>query len=371
MNLTWTNVGVAAGWAALAAVAAWLVTWPVRRRSFAALMLSVTLTGTAASAGALLGAVHSMLLPMGDELALVLLTVVAGMLALVGATADEWLIEREHRAVGVDVAELRRVGVPAAPAAHVTRTVRDLQEQVRQTADALHAARDRERALEHSRRELVAWVSHDLRTPLAGLRAMTEALEDGVAGEPELLYKQIAASVDRLADLVDDLFDLSRVQAGAFDRNADAVNIGDLVSDCTAALEPLAAAKQVALSCRIDRSCVVRGNASELDRALSNLAANAIRHTPEGGRVEIVVDATPAQVEIAVADRCGGIPAEVLPRVFDVGYRASPARTPVADGSGAGLGLAIARGVVEAHGGAITVENTEVGCRFRLRLPRR
>lgn len=370
MTLTWANVGVALAWAAAAAMAAWLVTWPVRRRSFGWLMLSVTLTGTAASAGALLGAVHSMLLPTGDEPQLVLLTIAAGVLALGGAVAAARRVEREHRAVGDAVTQLGLGRVPAGPQLRLSRDVQALQQQVRQTAAALTDARERERALERSRRELVAWVSHDLRTPLAGLRAMAEALEDGLADEPELYYKQIAASVQRLSGLVDDLFDLSRIQAGALVRGTDPINLAGLATECLTALEPLAAAKQVTLTGNFADAAVSRGNADELNRALTNVVANAIRHTAEGGRVEVRLEHSSAgQVEISVSDECGGIADDVLPRVFDVGYRGTAARTPGADGGGAGLGLAITRGVIEAHNGAVTVENTQLGCRFRLRLP--
>jgi signal transduction histidine kinase len=370
VNLTWANVGHALAWAAAAALAAWLLTWPVRRRTFGWLMLSVTLTGTAASAGALLGAVHSMLLPTGDEPQLVLLTIAAGLLALAGAVAAVRRVEREHRAVGDAVTQLGLGQLPAGPQPRLSRDVQALQQQVLQTAAALNDARERERALEGSRRELVAWVSHDLRTPLAGLRAMAEALEDGLAEVPELYYKQIAASVQRLSGMVDDLFDLSRIQAGALARGTDPINLARLVTECLAALEPLAAAKHVTLTCSLASAAVSHGNAAELNRALTNVVANAIRHTAPGGHVDVRLEDTSAgDVEITVNDECGGIADDVLPRVFDVGYRGNAARTRGADGDGAGLGLAITRGVVEAHNGAVTVENTQTGCRFRLRLP--
>ena len=100
------------------------------------------------------------------------------------------------------------------------------------------------------------------------------------------------------------------------------------------------------------------------------MIANAIRHTPNGGRVHVGVRRTPAGgAEIAVEDECGGIPDDVLPRVFDVGYRGNKARPLSADDGGAGLGLAITRGILEAHNGTTTVDNTRAGCRFRLLLP--
>lgn len=369
MSLSWSNLGIALIWAVSAALAVWLLTWPVRRRSFGWLMVAVTLTGTAASAGALLGAAHSMLLPTGDEPQLVVLAMAAGLVAATCALASSRRIEREHRVVGEAVSRLGRGLGPAGPAPRLSRDVQVLQQQVEQTAAALAAARERERGLEASRRELVAWVSHDLRTPLAGLRAMAEALEDGVADQPEIYYKQIAASVQRLSELVDDLFDLSRIQAGSPTRSlAEPVDLATLSTECLGALKPLAAAKHVTLSAAVPGPVMTRGNAAELTRALTNVIGNAIRHTPDGGRVEVQVSRASSEAEITVTDECGGITDDVLSRVFDVGYRGNPARTPGADSGGAGLGLAITRGIVEAHDGSVSVHNTAVGCRFQLRL---
>jgi signal transduction histidine kinase len=235
----------------------------------------------------------------------------------------------------------------------------------------LAESRTRERALESSRRDLVAWVSHDLRTPLAGLRAMAEALEDGVADDPELYYKQIGASVERLNQMVDDLFDLSRIQAGAVSRDLESIALDDLVSDCLAALEPLAASQGVRLSGSVDGPVPVTGNGPELNRVLTNLVGNAIRHTRADGTVDVRVGVGPAGAEVLVSDQCGGIPVAHLPRVFDIGFRGEAARTPHGGerSGGAGLGLAITRGIVEAHEGTVDVENTADGCRFRVRLP--
>jgi signal transduction histidine kinase len=373
VSLTWSNIAVALVWAIVAALAAWLLAWPLRRQSLGWLMLSVTLTGTAASAGALLGAVHTMLIPTGDELALVVLTIATGLLASAGALAASRRIAREHRAVRDAVTQLGRGEVPSDAQPGLSRNVQSLQAQVSQTAEALRTARERERALERSRRELVAWVSHDLRTPLAGLRAISEALEDGLADDPELYYKQISAAVQRLSGMVDDLFDLSRIQAGTVVRGTDPVDLRALVGGCVVTLEPLAVAKRVTLAGTLadprPGATVLRGNAAELDRALTNVVANAIRHTPENGRVDVLLEHADGSAAISIDDQCGGIAADVLPRVFDVGFRGTTSRTPGVDGARAGLGLAITHGIIEAHDGTVTVENTDSGCRFRLLLP--
>ncbi|GAA3161031.1 HAMP domain-containing sensor histidine kinase [Planomonospora alba] len=241
--------------------------------------------------------------------------------------------------------------------------------------------RERERALEGARRELVAWVSHDLRTPLAGMRAMAEALEDGVVTDPETAaryHARIRLEVDRLAGMVDDLFELSRIHAGALRLSRSRVGLGDLVADTLDGVEPLARAKGVRLAGAVDPVdpadpadpvVPVQADPGELSRALRNLVVNAVRHTPAGGTVSVRAAAEDGWACLSVADCCGGIPPEDLPRVFDVAFRGEAARSPRGDGAGAGLGLAIARGIVEAHGGAIGVVNAGPGCRFEIRLP--
>lgn len=227
-----------------------------------------------------------------------------------------------------------------------------------------------EREAEAARRQLVAWISHDLRTPLAGIRAMTEALEDGVVSEPgevAVYAKQIALEADHLSKLVDDLFQLSRITAGALNLPMHDVALADVVSDVVAASRPVAAREGVELRADARAWPVVKGSDPELMRVVRNLVSNAIRHTPEGGSVAVQVDVDGPEAVVRVDDACGGIPDDVLPQVFDVGFRGSSARNP----SGAGLGLSIARGLVDAHHGRIDVQNHGPGCRFEVRLPLR
>lgn len=235
---------------------------------------------------------------------------------------------------------------------------------------------ERERALETSRRELVAWISHDLRTPLAGLRAVAEALEDGLVTEPGQVtayHATIRREADRLAMMIDDLFELSRIQAGVLRLHLDAVSLGDVVSDAVAAVTPAATAKQVRIVADgVGSWPTVRSSDPELARVVRNLLVNAIRHTPADGTVLLAAGPDVDGAWFTVQDSCGGIPAADLPRVFEVAYRGEAARTPAGghgQPAGAGLGLAIARGLVEAHRGRITVENAGVGCRFTIHLP--
>ncbi|MDP9117901.1 MAG: HAMP domain-containing histidine kinase, partial [Actinomycetota bacterium] len=280
-----------------------------------------------------------------------------------------------RRILSAAVLELSEGRVPSHGGRRLTAELEYVRRELRTTAERLATSRAREQALESARRELVAWVSHDLRTPLAGLRAMSEALEDGVVDDPDQYFKQIRTSVDRLSGMVDDLFDLSRIQAGSFAREIDTIPLDDLVSDCLAALEPLAAAQGVRLNGTLAGTAVVSGNGPELNRALTNLVANAIRHTRTHGRVDVIVGvngSAPGQpcAEVIVHDECGGIAEDDLARVFEVGFRGEAARTPqTAHPAGAGLGLAITRGIVEAHSGHVDVVNTDGGCRFTISLP--
>lgn len=257
----------------------------------------------------------------------------------------------------------------------------------RMARDAMWAdrVRERERQVEAGRRELVAWVSHDLRTPLAGMRAMAEALEDGMVTDPAVVHRyhrRLRAETDRMAQLVNDLFELSRINASALELTLSAVPLGDLVSDAVASAAPEAEARGVRVVA--DGSCwpTVTASEQELGRVVTNLLRNAIRYTPYHGTVSLAAGVDRDTAWLSVSDTCGGIPAADLPRVFDVAFRGERARSPrgpawqgavatepdVTTGGG-GLGLAIARGLVEAQGGRIEVANTGVGCRFTVHLP--
>ncbi|HEY0701058.1 MAG TPA: ATP-binding protein [Micromonospora sp.] len=242
-------------------------------------------------------------------------------------------------------------------------------------------ARERERRIEKGRRDLVAWVSHDLRTPLAGLRAMAEALEDQVVDDPGTVaeyHRRIRVETDRMAQLVDDLFELSRISAGALRLSLSAVPLREVVSDALAGTAPLAAARRIRLVAAESGWPVVTASEPELARVVGNLLLNAVRYTPEDGTVRVEAGLERDTAWLSVADTCGGIPEADLPRLFDVAFRGERARTPRQStggtgtgggGSGGGLGLAIVRGLVEAQGGRVDVQNLADGCRFVVRLP--
>lgn len=248
-----------------------------------------------------------------------------------------------------------------------------LADELAAAAARVEAAGARERAVERSRRELVAWVSHDLRTPLAGIRAMVEALADGVVADPAAVagyHSRLVSETERLARLIDDLFELSRIDADAVQLTLERVSLGELVSEAVASVAVLAETKGVQLDGRAtDPAPEVAASSLELNRVVRNLLDNAIRHTPPGGRILVEVGATDDRALLSVLDTCGGIPPQDLDRVFDVAYRGDPARTPSAAAAGAGLGLAIADGLVRAHDGELLVRNEGDGCRFTVRLP--
>ncbi len=243
-----------------------------------------------------------------------------------------------------------------------------VSDQLAVTSTRLAESRERERALESSRRELVAWVSHDLRTPLAGLRAMAEALEDGLAADPARYHAQMRETVDKMARMVDDLFELSRIHAGALTLTLEAVPLDEAISEALAVSTPVALANGVKLGGYAEPGIAVRADPRELSRMIGNLVTNAIRHTPNEGTVEVIGRSGADGVELVVEDACGGIPPDDLARVFDVAWRGSDARTPEA-AAGSGLGLAIVRGIAEAHRGTVRVDNAKDGCRFLVQLP--
>jgi signal transduction histidine kinase len=299
-----------------------------------------------------------------SPLVVALIPVVAVAFGSLAAAQAMFVSSHDLSALVVVVAGAGTAGVLGALA-----LATELDRARRQLLDAAQ----RERALERSRRELVAWVSHDLRTPIAGIRAMVEALDDGVVDEPDEVRRyhlQLTAEADGLARLVDDLFDLSRIEAGALAVTVERVALGELLSDVVASAAAMAAGKGVRIDGRLDgHPPDVAGSAFELSRVVRNLLDNAIRHTPPGGTVQVAVGGTDRHAEISVLDGCGGISAQDLDRVFDLAYRGDAARTPGPAG-GAGLGLAIARGLVDALDGDIAVRNEPGGCRFTVRLPR-
>jgi signal transduction histidine kinase len=382
----------------------------LRARSLRATALVLCVVPVLAVAIGVTVTARAMFLSHHDLRVVLMVVAVSAVIALVAAT---WLGRPVVAATGTLTRAADTLGDPSyLPAARVPTAELTA---LRHTLDATHVrlveARERERALEASRRELVAWISHDLRTPLAGIRATAEALADGVVTDADATARYhhlILADAERLTGMVDDLFELARLQAGALRLVLEKVCLADLVSDAVAAVDPIARAKRITVTGHADDAVYADADPTQVSRVVTNLLVNAIRHTPHDGTVEIHVEhdgaATPSgrgkagtgratldgatlagpmaadgpRALIAVADRCGGIPAQDLPRLFDLGFRgeAESARTPGEDGDHpfhprvrSGIGLTIVRGLVAAHGGDVTVHNGPDGCRFVVALP--
>lgn len=244
-------------------------------------------------------------------------------------------------------------------------------------AARLEEAAARAEADENARRTLIAGASHDLRTPLASLRAMIDALADGVVADPATTARYLAqsqAEIGRMSRLIDDLFELASLDAG-LEIAGEPSSLSDLISDSLAAWAARAEARGVTLDGSVTPGVdPVWMAAGKIDRVLANLLENALRHTPSGGCVRVDAALQDGMVLVSVADTGAGIPPEDLPQLFDDFFRGdrSRARAAGADHDGAGLGLAIARRLVEAHGGAIWAESTPgAGTTVRFTLPKR
>lgn len=242
------------------------------------------------------------------------------------------------------------------------------------TSQRLAEARTQVAELDAARRQFFAWISHDLRTPLAGLRAMAEALEAGTAPDPGAYIRTIRSKVDTVNQMVGDLFELSKLQSGAFQIHPEPVVLLDLVSDAVADAQTLAATRGITIAQDGIAGHLIWVDPRELTRAIGNLLTNSLGHAPDGSTILIRADATQdGQLVLSVIDQGPGVTAENLGRMFDVGWRADTARSnDAADGrtpTGAGLGLAIVRGIAEAHGGSVSARHTDDGFSLVMTLP--
>jgi signal transduction histidine kinase len=272
--------------------------------------------------------------------------------------------------------------------ARITRRIRGLEAAAQELAGGELAARagvSGPRELEHlaqgfnsmaaniealfdARRQLVAWASHDLRTPVASIQAMLEAIDDGLASSEEYL-PALRQQARTLALLVDDLFELARIDAGALTLELRSAQMSQLVSRCVLGLEAEARARQVTLSSQLDEALPdVRCAPEHVQRVLLNLVTNSLRHTPSDGSIVVRARRREGEVEVSVEDTGVGLSGHAQQRMFERFWRGDASRTRAS--GGAGLGLAIARGFVEAQGGRIWAENRpDGGARVAFTLP--
>ena len=243
-----------------------------------------------------------------------------------------------------------------------------------QMAEQLQAADRKQRELESLRRELVAWASHDLQTPLASMRAILEALADGIVDEPEMIKRYLNTAqrdVMSLSALMDDLFQMSQLDAGGFPLNQAQSSLSDLVSDTLESFSELAYRESIKLEGHVDADVdPVFMDTQAIGRVLNNLVSNALRHTAVGGEIKVHARRTGTGVEVSVRDTGEGIREQDVPHIFERFYRGDASRSRHAGTGGAGLGLAIARGIVQAHGGNIRVESERgKGTQFTFNIP--
>ena len=250
-----------------------------------------------------------------------------------------------------------------------------LAQDVNTLADRLRAAEEQRAALDRERRELTTAVSHDLRTPLASLRAMVEALDDRVVDDPEEVERYhgtMRREIERLSQMIDDLFEVAQMDSGAVRLNRQPVSVQEIAAEAIDAMQARAHQDDITLRLTVTGSPPqVHLDGTRIERAIANLLRNAMEHTPAGGRVEVSVMAKNGSIDLRVSDTGEGIAAEDLPYIWDRFYRAEKSRRRSGGtNDGAGLGLTIVRGIVEAHGGAVHGASSHGhGATFTVRLP--
>jgi signal transduction histidine kinase len=277
-------------------------------------------------------------------------------------------LEQAARALGEGRTDVRATEAGGDEVSSLARTFNHMASDLESRATAL-AASDR------ARRQLLADVSHELMTPLSAIRGYVETLGmPDVPLDPETRIRYLGIveqETHKLEAIIGDLLDVARLEGGGDRLRAEPVAVEDLFNRVADRHRPLLRERGITLEFDIAEGTPrIRGDAARLEQALQNLAANAIRHTPSGGRVKLAAEAAAEGVAIAVRDTGAGIPDEHLPRVFDRFYKVDAARSGTDEPSGSGLGLSIVRAIIERHGGSVTARNApEGGAIFELRLP--
>jgi len=314
-----------------------------------------------------------MFLNAHDLTLLLLLLAFAAVISLAFAYAVAGALTDQIGDLSTAAQRLAEGDLQARVSAHGADEIGRLASAFDQMAERLEQAFHRERALEASRRELISAVSHDLRTPLATTRAMVEALADGVVTDRDDVQRYlrlILQETQHLSRLIDDLFELSQIDSGALRLRCMPIDVAELVAETVAAYQAPAAEHAVRLEEAVV-SARVEADPERLQRVLRNLLDNALHHTPPGGTIEVRAGSHDHTVEVSVSDSGPGVAADELERIFDRFYRSERSRRrDEGVSSGAGLGLAIARGLIQAHRGSIWAERSPLGgvC-VQIRLP--
>ena len=286
---------------------------------------------------------------MGDDVKILAVTVASALTALVAALLVA-------RSIADSIDRVRKASVEFATGNLGARAPEGGPAEVAELAGAFNDMGANLSRLFDTRRELVAWASHDLRTPLANMQAMLEALEDGL-GDPSEYVPVLREQVCVLSLLVDDLFELARIDAGALTLEMRRLPVAPVIASSIRSMEAEARSRHVTLAADVDNDVIARFAPDKVERVLMNLLTNALRHTPTDGAVAVRVEPHAGEVRVAVEDTGEGLGAEARERMFERFWREDPSRSS----RGAGLGLTIARGLIEAHGGRIWAEDREGG----------
>jgi len=304
-------------------------------------------------------------------LAIVLLVFASGMAMVLGYFLSSTITDRVYQlksaAEGLAKGDLKtRVEVRGKDEVSI------LADTFNKMAEQLETVDARQRELEQMRADLISWVSHDLQTPLASVRAILEALSDEVVSDPETVKRYLNTAqrdVRSLSVLIDDLFQMAQLNAGGLPLDRAKSSLTDLISDTIESFTELAARQHVKLEGSVEANVdPVNIDTQRIGRVLNNLIGNAIRHTPAQGEVKVHAQRTNRGVEVSVSDTGEGIRNEDLPHIFESFYRGEKSRSRNTGGSG--LGLAISRGIIQAHGGELTVASEPArGSTFRFFIP--
>ncbi len=357
----------------VAAYAAYRLGWISRMPSLRwALLLTYILSSLLTFINVWLTARQMFLNDHDLQLATVLLLFAAGLAVALGAFFSAAL-SRRITALNRTVQEVHEKGL--GPRAEVTGSdeIAQLAKAFNEMAGQLEETARKQQELDALRRDLIAWTGHDLQTPLASVRAIVEALADGMVEEPETgkRYLQTAKrEIAALSNLIDSLFEMASLDAGGLELDISANSMSDLISDTLESFSALAKEKEVTLSGEVDGDVdPVMMDAQRIGRVLNNLVGNALRHTPAGGQVFVSSQNEGDFVSVLVRDNGRGLDEADLPLIFDRFYRGEKSRNR--ETGGAGLGLAIARGFVEAHGGHMKAWPVpEGGAAFHFTLPK-
>ncbi len=304
-------------------------------------------------------------------LSVVLLVFSGGMAMILGYLLSSTVTDRIHALKAV-AGQLAQGDLKARAAVAGHDEVSDLAESFNRMAMQLQAADEKQREIDHMRADLIAWVGHDLQTPLASIRAILEALADGMVEDPQSVQRYLLTAqrdVRSLSLLIDDLFQMAQLDAGGLPLEREDSSLADLISDTLESFSELAARRGVAISGHADPALdPVFMDTMQIGRVLNNLITNALRHTPSGGTIKVLARRNGTGVEVSVSDTGEGIQPDDLPKIFESFYRGEKSRSRATGGSG--LGLAISRGIVRAHGGDITVDSQPGrGSTFTFTLP--